>query len=608
MLECLVFICTRVHTRAHTHTHTHTHTRTDSYCHLLLWQTLAVLSLTPSCFSLPATRRREVSKAPAATQPVSIHMARVNAPFDAALAALDAAGIRKQKIDGLILIQKQELGRLADILKNKGRGRPNKDHTEQVKAASARIMRLERNVLPDESEPKPPPTIDELRASASQHPQHHASAGAVPGGRPAGASRPAPLDVGNDDEDGDAGDWNEHETEDPEFQHFYKVSVAQKAFNSKISKAYMQSSNQSRESKKVVRSQIRYEPENMLASGCPKELMGVGPVHICAPHLHLGLPKTPCPKHGWVSVDTGKVSTNGMCPGRRVYARTNDEWVVGTLNMCGLCKEERNTLKEKLAALQNDPFAQPDDVVQARAAVKRATYSYRSYNPDSLFLYAQRYYWYVASLPYVILNRRTAVTRELAREVMIPGSNPTDLAKRLLEFKSEWFDLLRAQVLGMHLWAKQRRIGQQLTMDQFRMSKFEAPTHESVAMCAPGHALLRHLFLAVSDADEQYKFSWRQQNVAGTVWAVDASMKRGKALPQCKIRQTLWSCDVQAPLGAFFVNSASMDDDGFSAGCTEVSEVMEKLAIPPAKLAYMDCTVRDGPGFARRFPHFSQVS
>ena len=189
MLECLVFICTRVHTRARTHTHTHTHTRTDSYCHLLLWQTLAVLSLTPSCFSLPATRRREVSKAPAATQPVSIHMARVNAPFDAALAALDAAGIRKQKIDGLILIQKQELGRLAGILKNKGRGRPNKDHTEQVKAASARIMRLERNVLPDESEPKPPPTIDELRASASQHPQHHASAGAVPGGRPAGASR-----------------------------------------------------------------------------------------------------------------------------------------------------------------------------------------------------------------------------------------------------------------------------------------------------------------------------------------------------------------------------------------------------------------------------------
>merc|ERR1712166_565205 len=111
------------------------------------------LEQTEGCSSA-ATRRREVSKAPAATQPVSIHMARVNAPFDAALAALDAAGIRKQKIDGLILIQKQELGRLADILKNKGRGRPNKDHTEQVKAASARIMRLERNVLPDESEPK----------------------------------------------------------------------------------------------------------------------------------------------------------------------------------------------------------------------------------------------------------------------------------------------------------------------------------------------------------------------------------------------------------------------------------------------------------------------
>ena len=34
----------------------------------------------------------------------------------------------------------------------------------------------------------------------------------------------------------------------------------------------------------------------------------------------------------------------------------------------------------------------------------------RSYNPKSLELYAQRYYWYVAALPYVVLNRRTATS------------------------------------------------------------------------------------------------------------------------------------------------------------------------------------------------------
>ncbi len=82
----------------------------------------------------------------------------------------------------------------------------------------------------------------------------------------------------------------------------------------------------------------------------------------------------------------------------------------------------------------------------AKAAVKAATYTYRSYSPRSLELYAQRYYWYVRALPWVVLNQRTAITRVLARRIMTPGSNPTSLAKQLLESKSEWFDGLRAQV------------------------------------------------------------------------------------------------------------------------------------------------------------------
>ena len=46
-----------------------------------------------------------------------------------------------------------------------------------------------------------------------------------------------------------------------------------------------------------------------------------------------------------------------------------------------------------------------------------------------------------------MLNQRTAITRVLARRIMVPGSNPTFLAKQLLESKTEWFDGLRAQVV-----------------------------------------------------------------------------------------------------------------------------------------------------------------
>lgn len=55
------------------------------------------------------------------------------------------------------------------------------------------------------------------------------------------------------------------------------------------------------------------------------------------------------------------------------------------------------------------------------------------------------------SLPFVVLNKRTAVTRPLARRIeraCSGKSNPTDLADELLEYKSEWFDALRAQVLS----------------------------------------------------------------------------------------------------------------------------------------------------------------
>ena len=418
-------------------------------------------------------------------------------------------------------------------------------------------------------------------------------------GRPSGSKRARGEgeladDGETSDGDGDDGD------ESPEFKQFYRVSPAQRSFNEDAAHNYM--------THELARSEITVHPDNLLASGCKHELIGVGPVHICAPHMQMGLPMTPCPRHGWASVDGGHVRQWGMCPARRVYAESIDEWVVGTKQVCGLCKAEREERKAELAAvLEESPGNETAvEVRQAKAAVKEATYSYRSYNPQSLQLYAQRYYWWVAALPFVVLNCRTAVTRVLARRIMLPGNNPTNLSKQLLESKTEWFDGLRASVLGMHHWARQRQAGAQLTLDQLFIAPFIEPTPESVGLCAPGHALIRHLFLSVSKAEEQYKFSWRQQNVGCTVGCLDASMKRGKALPQLKVRQTLWSNDIQAPLNAQFVNSASMDDPGWVASCKVFNAVVVRVGLQPMRILYLDCTFRDGPGAVRCLPHLAQ--
>ena len=41
----------------------------------------------------------------------------------------------------------------------------------------------------------------------------------------------------------------------------------------------------------------------------------------------------------------------------------------------------------------------------------------------------------------------------------------------------------------MHLWANERSVGQQLTLDQCFLGEYEDVTPASVALCAPGEAL-----------------------------------------------------------------------------------------------------------------------
>ena len=211
----------------------------------------------------------------------------------------------------------------------------------------------------------------------------------------------------------------------------------------------------------------------------------------------------------------------------------------------------------------------------------------------------------MASLPYVILNKRTAVTSKLARRIVracARYSNPTDLAAELLEYKHEAFSALQLQVYGMHVWAGNRDPGAQLTMKQMTLGKLVEITPESVGLCAPGDALIRHFFSAIATAASVYKLSWRQQNVAMRVGSVDAHFKRGKVLVDLKIRQTVWSNDANCPVISIMVNSASMDDPALVAACDEYAAVVRKLGMGAIELLYLDCPGRDAGGAGRRFP------
>ena len=176
-----------------------------------------------------------------------------------------------------------------------------------------------------------------VAASARAHTQHHAQPEAVPAGRPAGrlAGRPAgPADGGGGGDTGDgvpddgAGDADDDDDEeDAGFRQYYAVSRHQRAFNRKSAQEYL--------NKEADHKVTRMEPPKLLPTGCQPENIGLGALHMHVPHLELGLPMPPCPRCGWKSVDKNKVSSNGLCPARRVYAPEKDEWVGGLTMRCG---------------------------------------------------------------------------------------------------------------------------------------------------------------------------------------------------------------------------------------------------------------------------------
>ena len=88
------------------------------------------------------------------------------------------------------------------------------------------------------------------------------------------------------------------------------------------------------------------------------EHIGLGAFHMHAPHLEMGLPLPPCPRCGWKSVDKQKVISRGLCPARRVYAPEVDEWLGGFSLRCGFCYDKQQSLKSRLAELDEDDDAE----------------------------------------------------------------------------------------------------------------------------------------------------------------------------------------------------------------------------------------------------------
>ena len=284
--------------------------------------------------------------------------------------------------------------------KGKGSGRMLKAEQRIEDKLHADLVKLRAGFFPAEHVPTARAPLQQVLSSARDNSHHHAGGLSAPSGRPrrnAGGSGDG-GDGGGDggDDGGGNGGVNAEAADDgepdPRFTHFYRVSSNQKAFNQRAAVAFGQGG--------ANLCSATFRPNDVIKAGCDRTLIGVGACHIHAPHLYLGLPLPPCPRHGWQSVDEGRVKTGGTCPARRVYDEGVDEWVGGYKMICGICKEERDALAEELKelkeAIDEDDEEEVEQLKEMEAAVKASTYHYRSYNAISMQLYAERYAWCAA--------------------------------------------------------------------------------------------------------------------------------------------------------------------------------------------------------------------
>ena len=270
--------------------------------------------------------------------------------MEAASAELAEAGLRQAEIDRLMTECNEKLAALhhkhSKAGGGSGSGRWKKGDQKAKDALEGNLKLLQSGVLPSERRAAERASAASVQESARQNAAHHGASQPPPSGRPVtntGGSGGAASGSGTGaarTSDDDAPDHDDGEEDDAlRKANYYTVSAQQKAFNEEKTHDFIKTA--------ANLSHSYFDPPDVSKSGCNPAYLGVGRIHVHAPHLFLGFAKPPCPTCGWKSVDNDTVKSWGACPARRVYAAEMDEWVAGQKMLCTTCKQGNDRLKDE---------------------------------------------------------------------------------------------------------------------------------------------------------------------------------------------------------------------------------------------------------------------
>ena len=275
---------------------------------------------------------------------------------------VQAAAEREEKIQQLTDEAKTALQGIAALRKAKGSGRPPKTGpagSELKNEWEHKLARLQRGLLPGESDGAGARKAEQLLAAAQAHPADHAGAGDASRhdyaqhraaqwnnlpARGGGAAAAGDPDADHDDPDGGGdggggGAWDDSSDDEPPEQcpKSDKVSKAQHDFITKCTH------------KVVSRTADNYKFLPPCASMQPRAsaaLFLLKMVVVWLPHViwrKLGIPpQSPCPVHGLPMADENDfVTPKGMAQPRRFCGVTHDTsgFLVGSLSIKRLCSD-----------------------------------------------------------------------------------------------------------------------------------------------------------------------------------------------------------------------------------------------------------------------------
>jgi hypothetical protein len=249
--------------------------------------------------------------------------------------------------------------------------------------------------------------------------------------------------------DGEVSDSDDEPDTATSGAQYYAISAAQEAFIEDV-----RSRAHDRHTGLATWTSFKVCPDNPLCGSGMGSIARycLRPVHLWAPHLffkrHGIPPQPPCPyKHGWDAATQKQVIQKGWVPAhkaRRVSGVAQDDYLLGTMHQCLMCKEERAAAVRVATA---GAISEEARVSAVAAAEQQHPYYFRSTDVGVTRLYTERFPFVALQMPAVICSRRTALTRPLARLVrrlVGSGSTPTDIASWLLELRAADFDETRA--------------------------------------------------------------------------------------------------------------------------------------------------------------------